>query len=76
MSSEFASRVRDCAWFRASSGGRGSMGVGGRTTLSTVYFRKLPLARVREFQFQVRPYEWAEFKDIVLWPKESRAESE
>jgi hypothetical protein len=32
---------------------------------------KLPLARVKEFQFQVRPYRWVEFREVALHPRES-----
>ena len=32
------------------------------------HFPKLPLAAVREFQFQVRPIRWVEFRDIALKP--------
>ena len=44
-----------------------SIGVG-NTSQATYVFKGLPLRRVREFQFQVRPYEWVEFKGIALTP--------
>ena len=38
------------------------------TTLvrTTARFDKLPLAQIKEFQFQVRPYRWAEFRNVSL----------
>ena len=33
---------------------------------TTVTFDGLPLANVKEFQFQVRPYHWVEFKNVSL----------
>jgi len=32
-------------------------------------FRGLPLSSVKEFQFQVRPYDWAEFRNVELNPQ-------
>ncbi len=34
--------------------------------LTTARFDKLPLAQIKEFQFQVRPYRWAEFRNVSL----------
>ncbi|MFA6186682.1 MAG: M56 family metallopeptidase [Phycisphaerae bacterium] len=35
---------------------------------TTVYFPKLKQNNVKEFQFQTRPYEWVEFKNVSLKP--------
>lgn len=35
---------------------------------TTANFPDLKLNRVKEFQFQTRPYEWIEFKDVSLKP--------
>jgi hypothetical protein len=34
---------------------------------------KLPPGRIREFRLQTRPYHWAEFRDVPLDPRPSRA---
>jgi hypothetical protein len=34
----------------------------------TVEFRDMQLKDIKEFQFQVRPYEWVEFKNVSLKP--------
>jgi hypothetical protein len=34
--------------------------------LTTARFDKLPLAQIKEFQFQVRRYRWAEFRNVSL----------
>ncbi|MBN1362248.1 MAG: M48 family metalloprotease [Sedimentisphaerales bacterium] len=34
----------------------------------TARFRDLKLSQIKEFQFQVRPYEWAEFRGVSLRP--------
>ena len=31
-------------------------------------FPKMPLSSIKEFQFQVRPYDWVEFKNVSLQP--------
>lgn len=36
---------------------------------STFGFKNLKLEDIKEFQFQTQPYEWAEFKNILLKPK-------
>src|SRR5207247_1732723 len=33
---------------------------------TTARFDKLPLAQIKEFQFQARPYRWAEFRNVSL----------
>jgi hypothetical protein len=33
---------------------------------TTARFDELPLAQIKEFQFQVRPYRWAEFRNVSL----------
>jgi hypothetical protein len=33
-------------------------------------FPELPLEQVKEFQFQVRPYQWVEFRNVVLDPRQ------
>jgi hypothetical protein len=35
---------------------------------STGQFEKLPLLRIKEFQFQVRPFHWVEFRNVSLEP--------
>ena len=34
----------------------------------TAVFSGLPLSSIKEFQFQVRPYDWVEFKNVSLQP--------
>ena len=34
--------------------------------LTTARFYKLPLTQIKEFHFQVRPYRWAEFRNVSL----------
>ncbi|MFV1967739.1 MAG: hypothetical protein ACC628_20095, partial [Pirellulaceae bacterium] len=34
----------------------------------TAVFRGLPLSSIKEFKFQVRPYDWVEFKNVSLQP--------
>jgi len=48
--------------------GSESSGTDAFTTLSAK-FPDLPLDRVKEFQFQVRPYQWVEFRNVVLDPR-------
>ena len=36
-------------------------------------FPELPLEQVKEFQFQVRSYEWVEFRDVALQPRDAPA---
>jgi hypothetical protein len=38
-------------------------------------FVKLPRERIREFRFQIRPYRWAEFKNVQLQPSAGNAPS-
>jgi hypothetical protein len=40
-----------------------------KLTLWTFTFRQLPLEAVKEFQLQVRPVHWVEFRDIALSPR-------
>ena len=40
----------------------------------TAKFPELSLERVKEFQFQVRPYQWIEFRDVALHPKQATHE--
>jgi len=42
-------------------------------TQITAKFPGLPLEQVKEFQFQVRPYQWVEFRDVTLYPKQPLA---
>jgi hypothetical protein len=42
-------------------------------TQITAKFPGLPLERVKEFQLQVRPYQWAEFQGVALYPKQPLA---
>ncbi|MHC4289123.1 MAG: polysaccharide biosynthesis/export family protein, partial [Planctomycetota bacterium] len=45
----------------------GYSGRGGKELKNLTYsFYKLPLNEIREFQFQIRPYEWITFKNISL----------
>ncbi|UCC99210.1 MAG: hypothetical protein JSW66_04850, partial [Phycisphaerales bacterium] len=47
----------------------GYSGSGGIKLSSLTYiFNELPLETIREFQFQVRPYTWVEFKNVSLRP--------
>jgi hypothetical protein len=42
-------------------------GVGGASfTRSSVVFRGLPLARIKELRFQVRPYHWVRIAEVPL----------
>ncbi len=38
---------------------------------TTVHFRDLKLEDLKELRFQVRPYEWVEFKDVALEPRKT-----
>ena len=49
--------------------GSESSGTDAFTTLSAK-FPDLPLERVKEFQFQVRPYQWVEFRNVALAPSQ------
>jgi len=40
----------------------------GETRQTTVHFSELLRAQVKEFQFQVRPYQWVEFRNVSLKP--------
>jgi len=40
----------------------------GEFTQTTASFHGVPLDQVKEFQFQTRPYEWVEFKNVSLKP--------
>jgi hypothetical protein len=42
-----------------------------RLTLWTYGFQQLPLSAVKEFQLQVRPVHWVEFRDVALRPNAS-----
>ncbi len=42
----------------------------GNVTEWTVTFRNLPLKQIKRFQFQVRPYQWVEFRNVSLQPGE------
>ena len=46
--------------------GRRSHGAAAALARTTARFDKLPLAQIKEFQFQVRPYRWAEFRNVSL----------
>jgi len=47
----------------------GYSGQGGNKLDNLTYsFHKLPLNEITEFQFQIRPYEWVEFKNVSLKP--------
>ncbi len=50
--------------YTSRDGGR----IGGPVQQETCVFVGLPRKRVRAFQFQVRPYQWAEFKGIAMTP--------
>lgn len=50
--------------YSSSGGGR----LGGKVQQETCVFAGLPRKRVRAFQFQARPFEWAEFQGIALMP--------
>jgi hypothetical protein len=39
----------------------------------TAPFPGLPLEQVKEFQFQLRPYQWVEFRAVALYPKQPLA---
>lgn len=45
----------------------GSVAVGNMDQMTT-HFDGLKRGQIKEFQYQVRPYEWAEFKDVSLRP--------
>jgi hypothetical protein len=45
----------------------GSLG-GNTFQQTTAKFDQLPLSEVQEFQFQVRPYSWVEFRNVSLEP--------
>jgi len=47
---------------------RGGSVAAGNMDQMTTHFDGLKRSQVREFQYQVRPYEWAEFKDVSLRP--------
>jgi hypothetical protein len=40
----------------------------GKILQRTSHFRKLKLDQVKEFQYQVRPFQWVEFKNVSLKP--------
>ena len=47
----------------------GSSGIGnGLWMQRTVHFRDLQIDEIKEFQFQTRPYQWVEFKNVSLKP--------
>ncbi len=53
-----------------------AVGKDGRERATTPYdcemtydFYEMPLSSIKEFRFQVRPYCWAEFKDVQLNPQ-------
>jgi predicted Ser/Thr protein kinase len=41
----------------------------------TYSYHKLPLAQVKQFEVQVRPVQWIEFRDVALQPRDRRAVS-
>ena len=43
-------------------------GTAGGIRQSTFGFNNLPLDNIKEFQFQTRPYQWAQFKNVSLEP--------
>jgi beta-lactamase regulating signal transducer with metallopeptidase domain len=47
---------------------RHSSGSAGKSQLSTYKFQNLHKAQIKEYQFQARPYEWIEFKNVSLEP--------
>lgn len=47
----------------------GSSGIGNNLWLqTTVHFKDLQIDEIKEFQFQTRPYQWVEFKNVSLKP--------
>lgn len=48
--------------------GGGVSGSGGNVLDSSTYQFHIPLKEIKEFQFQTRPYEWIEFKNVSLKP--------
>jgi hypothetical protein len=49
------------------SSGRSGIGTS-LWTQTTVHFRDLQIDEIKEFQFQTRPYEWVEFKNVSFKP--------
>ena len=47
--------------------GHGSV-ASGKIDQLTASFRNLKLGQIEEFQYQVRPYQWVEFKNVSLGP--------
>jgi len=47
---------------------RSSGGSAGKARQTTAKFNNVSLSDIKEFQFQTRPYEWAEFKSVSLRP--------
>jgi hypothetical protein len=46
-----------------------SSGIGNNLWMqTTVHFKDLQIDEIREFQFQTRPYQWVEFKNVSLKP--------
>jgi len=45
-------------------------GTGGKTLNRIRYWYRVPLGQIREFQFQIRPYEYAAFENVSLRPGE------
>jgi hypothetical protein len=54
-----------------SPGAASSVATGGMCQLDLEF--GLPLNEVKEFQFQTRPFEWAEFKNVALKPAKTAA---
>jgi hypothetical protein len=48
--------------------GSSCSGSGGNVLSSLTYGFNEPLANIREFQFQTRPYTWVEFRNVSLEP--------
>jgi len=40
----------------------------GKIDQHTANFRNLKLGQIKEFQYQARPYQWVEFKNVSLSP--------
>ncbi len=47
--------------------------LGYRGNDGTALFQRLPLSSIKEFRFQVRPYDWVEFKNVSLQPGQKTA---
>ena len=50
------------------TGQRRGGGASGNVCQLTIVFSDVTLADIKEFRFQTRPYEWAEFKNVTLRP--------